>query len=120
MAKIRKWEEKIKRKDLKYKTNKYLYNFPQFETIRSFRDSIYTGKINIDEAEMDQSNLSENIVKSNNKSKSKTKEGKAKKQNTLDSVNVLDEGRELNLNAFRSEIFPIKTTQGKGRPCMLS
>ena len=32
----RKLEEKIKRKDLKYKTNKYLYDFQQFETIRSF------------------------------------------------------------------------------------
>ena len=44
---IRKWEEKSKRNDLKYKTNKYLYDFQQFETTRSFGHSIYTGKINI-------------------------------------------------------------------------
>ena len=44
---IRKWEEKSKRKDLKYKTNKYLYDFQQFETTRSFGHSIYTYKINI-------------------------------------------------------------------------
>ena len=37
---FRKWKEKNKRKDLKYKTNNYLYNFQQFETIRSFGDSI--------------------------------------------------------------------------------
>ena len=37
--------------------NIYLYHFQQFERIRSFGDSIYTGKINIDKAEMDQSNL---------------------------------------------------------------
>ena len=82
---IRKWEEKIKRKDLI-----------------------------IDGAEMDQRNLLENMVKFNNKSKPKTKEGKAKKQNTFDSVNTPYEGRELTLNAFRSGIFPIKATQGKG------
>ena len=29
-----------------------------FETIRSFGDNIYTGKMSIDEADIDQSNLS--------------------------------------------------------------
>ena len=41
---------------------------------------------------MDQSNLIENMVKFNNKSKPKTKEGTAKKQSTFDSVNSLYEG----------------------------
>ena len=50
--KIRKRVEKIERKDLKYKTNKYLYESQKFEKIRSFGDSIYTGKI-IDESETD-------------------------------------------------------------------
>ena len=71
---IRKWEEKMRRKHLKYKTIKYLHDFQQFETIRS----INTGKTNIDEAEMDQNNPLENMVKVNNRSKPKTKEGKAK------------------------------------------
>ena len=70
---IRKWEEKIKRKGLKYKTNKDLYDFQKFETMRSFGDSIYSGKINIDEVEMDQTNLLESMVKFNNKSKPKNK-----------------------------------------------
>ena len=69
---------------------------------------------------MDQTNLLENIVKFNNKSRPKTKKGNDKKQNTFDSVNTLYEGRELTLNAFRSGIFPIKATQGKGRPRMLA
>ena len=51
---------------------KLIYDFQQFETIRSFGVHIYTGKINIDEAEMDQSNLLENMVKSNDKSRPKT------------------------------------------------
>ena len=62
---------------------------------------------------MDQSNLLENMVKFNNKSTSKTKEGKGKKENTFDSVSTLHECRLLTLNAFRSGIFPIKATQRK-------
>ena len=58
---IKKWEEKIKRKDLIYKANKYKYDFQKYEAIRSFGVSIYIGKINIDEAEMDQSNLLKNF-----------------------------------------------------------
>ena len=58
--KLKKWEEKIKRKDLRCKTNRYTHDFQHFKTTRS-----YTGKITIDEAEMDQSNLLENIVKFN-------------------------------------------------------
>ena len=60
---IRKWEEKIEQNNLKYKTHKHLYGFQNFETIRSFGDSICTGKTNIDEAEMDQTNLLDNMVK---------------------------------------------------------
>ena len=68
--------------------------------IRFFGDSIYTGKINKDEAEMDQSNLLENVVEFNNISRHKTKLGKDKKINTFDSVNGLYEVRELTLKAF--------------------
>ena len=49
----KKWEEKNNQKDLIYRAAKYKYDFQQFQTIRFFDDSIYTGKINIDEAEMD-------------------------------------------------------------------
>ena len=69
---IKKWEEKIIRKNLKYKTNKCLYDFQQFGTIRSFGYIISTAKINIYEAEIDESNLLEYMVKSDNKSKQKT------------------------------------------------
>ena len=53
--------------------------FQQYEAIRSFGESIYTGKINIDENEMDQINLLENMINFNNKSRLNNKEGKAKK-----------------------------------------
>ena len=43
---------------------------------------------------MDKTNLLENIIKFNNKSTLKTKEGKDKKRNTFDSVTALYVGRE--------------------------
>ena len=76
---IKKWEEKIKQKYLKYKTKNCTYDFQQYERIRSFLESTYTLKASIDEAEEDQSNLLENLVKFNNKSIPKKKEGKYKK-----------------------------------------
>ena len=112
--KITEWEEKIKRKGLICKTNEYKYDFQQYETIRSFGESIYAGKSSTDEAEQYQSNLLENIIEFNEKSRPRTKEGKDKKRNTYESAYVLYERRESTLNAFRSRIFPIKSTQGKG------
>ena len=58
---IKKWEEKTKWKDLKYETNKYIYDFQQFGTINLLLIIllviIFTGTISVDKAEMDQSNL---------------------------------------------------------------
>ena len=80
---VKKWEEKIKREDLKCKTKNYTYDFQQYETIRSFDESVYTRKAIIAEAEEDQSNLLENLVKFNCKSGPKKKEGKGKKNRYL-------------------------------------
>ena len=78
--------------------------------IRSFGTSIYTGKINIDEAEVDQSNLLKNLVGFNKKSRPRTIEVK----DTYESAYALYEGRKLTLNGFKSRIFPIKPTKGEG------
>ena len=111
--KIKKWKNKIKRKNLKYKTNRSKYDLQQFKT-RSFGDSIYNDKVGINEADMDQTKLLDNMVDFNNNSRARSKEDKDKKRNTFDSVGALYEGWELILNAFRSGIFPIKATKGKG------
>ena len=42
---IKKWEEKIKRKDLKYEPEKYTYGFQHYKIIRSFDESIYICKL---------------------------------------------------------------------------
>ena len=76
---IKKWEEKTKRGDLKHKTKNYIHDFQQYETIRSFGESICPHKININEAEKNQCNLLENVVELNNKSRPKTKKIRIKK-----------------------------------------
>ena len=85
---------------------KYIYDSQQFEKIRPFGDNIYTGKTNIDKTVMDQTNALENMVRFDNKSRLKTKEGKDKKWITFDSGSTLYEGRKLTINAFRSRTFP--------------
>ena len=52
--KIKRWEEKIKRKVSKYEPKEHIYDFQQYETGWSFRDSICTRKASIVEAEEDQ------------------------------------------------------------------
>ena len=46
---IKKLEEKSKRKDLKHETKKYIFDFQQYEIIRSFGKSIDTCKAKITE-----------------------------------------------------------------------
>ena len=55
---------------MKIWNKKYINDFQQYETVRSFSESIYTSKVNIDEAEMDQRNILKNIVEFNNRSRS--------------------------------------------------
>ena len=61
-------------------------------------------KLKIDEAEMDQSNLFENVVEFNEKSRPREKEDKEKKKYFW-SVNVP--------NTFKSGILPKKATKGE-------
>ena len=65
-------------KKLIYSTNKYKYDFQQYETIRSFGEGIYAGKNTIYEAEEGQRNLLKDILEFNEKLKPRTKEGNEK------------------------------------------
>ena len=74
----------LKKKDdrnyLKCETNKCVYNFQQFQMIRSFGDSILNGKVTISEADKNQSNLFENVLEFNTKVIQDLKQIKRKKQ----------------------------------------
>ena len=96
-----------------YKASKYKYDFLQYETIRSFGENIYNGKMNIDKAEMDRGYLLKKLVEFNNKSIPRTIEEKDKKRDTYESAYSLFEGRELILNNFKSRIFLIEARKNK-------
>ena len=82
----KKFEEKINQKELMYKASKYKYDFQQYQMLRSFAESIYTGKIKTNEAEMDQSNLLQKMVKCNNKYRPRTIERKDKRRDTYEKA----------------------------------
>ena len=63
-----------------YKASKYKYDFLQYETIRSFGENIYNGKMNMDKAEMDRGYLLKKLVEFNNKSIPRTIEEKVKRE----------------------------------------
>ena len=88
----------------------------KFKSIISSDDNIISGKIKMSEADEKQSNLLNSISKFKDKDRPESKKEKEEKSSTYESVNDLDEGRELTLNTFISDIFPLKSKQGKGYP----
>ena len=85
--------------------------------IRCIGDNKYTGKISIGEAKMDQSNLWGNLIEFSNKTIPKKK--KIRKKYFWQCKRSY-RGLELTLNAFKSEMFPINATKGKGHPSDLA
>ena len=67
----KKVEEKIDRKDLIYETN--IHIIQQFEAMRSFGDSIFSGKITLDKTDKKPSNLANNISQFNSRARPYTK-----------------------------------------------
>ena len=59
------WKKNLKKKKIKM-WNKHLPDFQQLEKIRSFGESIISGRTTISEDDKDQSYLLENIVEFNN------------------------------------------------------
>ena len=97
-----------------YYSSKEPFDFRMFKTIRSFGDDIYSGKITINEADQEKSDLVEYILNFNNKTTSKNKDDRKNKKNILNSAKNLYHGRELVINAFKSRLFPLKSTTGTG------
>ena len=73
-------EEKVDREKLFYKTNKNIYNFKIFQTIRTFGEDIYNGETTLEEANEYQTNLSNEISDFIRKTKPKNKEKKREKK----------------------------------------
>ena len=66
---------------------------------------MFAGKITLDDADKDQSDLIEK---------------KMLKRHAIDSINSIYESREMFLNAFRIGMFSFQLTEGTGHSGMLS
>ena len=97
-----------------YYSSKEPFDFNAFKTIRSFGESVYSGKITINEADQEQADLLEYILNFNNKARSKSKDDKKNKRNVFNTAKNLYESRELVINAFKSRLFKSKSKTGTG------
>ena len=110
LNKIKEIEKSIDRGKLFSKTDKHAFVFRRFNTIRTFSEDIYSGKITLEEANESQSDLLDEIKKFNDKTRLKAFWHKEIKEITLDNLNNFYEAREMVLNGFKSKIFLIKST----------
>ena len=103
-----------------YESSRQVHDFRVFKTIRSFGYGICNHKIGIHEANQEQADLLESILSFNNKTKPRSDEDKNKKSDVFDSAKNFYEGRGLLLNAFKSGLFPLKSTKETGLKILTS
>ena len=106
--KIKEIEKAVHREKLVDRTNEYTYSFKNFRTISTIVGEIYNGKIILNEADEDQSNLLVEIMHFKKKTKPQNPEKKQEKKDILKNFYTLFEGRGRVLDAFESKMFPIK------------
>ena len=80
IERIKEIEKMVKGGDLSYETRKYVYNFQQFETMRSSAKNNFAGKINLNYADKEQSNSSIEILEFNDNTKPKETQRKKQKR----------------------------------------
>ena len=80
LDKIKEIKDSTDREKLIYKSKKYMYDFRKFRTIRTFARDIYDGKISLEEADEDKSDLADEIENFKNKTRPKSPEKKTTKR----------------------------------------
>ena len=113
LNKIKEIEKNVDREKLIYKTNKHPYDFRTFKTIGTFGESVYNGKITLEEADESQSDLLSEIKNFNDKKRPQTFKKKQMKEDTLNSMNNFYEARKMFLDGFKSKIFLTKSFNKK-------
>ena len=108
--KILKIEKNVDREKLVYDAGKYKYDFTKFNTIRTFGEDIYNGKITLEEADEDQSDLTDEINEFTKKTRLKSDKKKRKREIVKENLYNFFEAREMVLNVFESKIFLTKST----------
>ena len=108
--KILKIEKNVDWEKLVYQAGKYKYDFRKFNTIRTFGEDIYNGKITLEEADEDQSDLTDEINEFTKKTRLKSDKKKRKREIVKENLYNFFEAREMVLNGFKSKIFLTKST----------
>ena len=81
LNKILEIEKNVDREKLIYEAGEYIYDFRKFNTIRTFGEDIYNGKITLEEADEDQSDLADEINNFIKKTRPKNDAKKQEKKN---------------------------------------
>ena len=107
---IKEIEKNIDREKLFYKTDQHTFDCRIFNTITSFGEDTYSGKITLEDVDENQSDLLGEIKKFNDKTRPQTFKKKQIKEDAFDNLNNFYEASEMVLNGFKSNIFLIKST----------
>ena len=90
---------------LVYDIGKYKYDFRKFKTIRTFRKDISEGKITLEQADEDESDLTNELYNFIKETKPKNAEKKNQKKIVIKNLRDFINARKLALNGFKSKIF---------------
>ena len=113
LDKIKETEKTIDKEKLVYRTSEYTYNFRNFRTIRTFDRDIYEGKITLEDAYEDQSNLLNSIRDFRDKTRPQNDKKKQEKEIVVKGLYKYFEAREIFLDGFDSRIISI-SSKGSG------
>ena len=122
IKRIEEIEKKVDRNTMVYKGTNKTYDFRNFKTIRAFRNEIRNNVISLDTANIEQTSLLSYIIDFTKKTKPRNPAQKNLRADVLDCVTSLVQGREMVINAFKSEIFHVskesqedeESQEGKG------
>ena len=102
-----------------YKGNNKTYDFRNFKTIRTFGNEIRNNVISLNTANIEQADLLSHVYDFSKKTRPRNPAQRQLKADIIDSVNLLVQGREMVINAFKSRIFQVskedeESQEGKG------
>ena len=107
-----------------YKGTNKTYDFRNFKTIHTFGNEIKNNVVSLDTANIEQANLLSYIYDFTRKTRPQNPTQRKLKADVTDSVTSLVQGREMVINAFKSEIFQAskesqESQEGEGANKML-
>ena len=98
------------REKLVYDSGKYTYDCRTFNTIRTFGEDIYEGKLTLQEADQDQSDLADQMNNFIKETRPKNYDKKQDKKIVTKNLRNFLKAREMVLHGFKNKIFLTKST----------